>query len=103
MKTTKQILDESQAKNPSDETVYPKRIAHVEFSRAELLKALEPVKTNNHRARDLYSGVLAVQKGKNVIVQREHLLVALGALPDDEEPDNEPDDGQQSAASGSHI
>lgn len=101
MKTTQQIIDETEAKIPSDETVYPKRISHVGYSRAELLKALEPVKDSNHRSRDMYRGVVAVHKGKTVIVQREHLLIALGTLPDDEEPENEPDDGQSTA--GSHV
>lgn len=93
MKTAKQIIAETLARNPSNEDVYPKLIAHVEYSRDDLLAALSPVKDSNPRAAELFAGVSAASAGKTVAIQREHLLEALGALPSDPPIDQESKDG----------
>jgi hypothetical protein len=96
MKTLEQIIEQTRAKAASDESAAPPRIAHVEFTREELLKVLRPRAAQSKRAKELCAGVSAVSKGKSVIVQREHLLVALGALPEE----NEDDDNEQPGGAG---
>ena len=98
MKTLEQIIEITTARAVSDETAEPPRIAHVEFNRSDLIKALKPRAVESKRATELLAGVRAAGKG-TVIIQREHLLQALGVLPgdidDDDEDENEsqPTDG----------
>ncbi len=78
MKTVDQIIALTTARAPSDEEADPPRIAHVECLREDLLAALEPRKASNTRAAELFAGVSAAGERSKMIVQREHLLEALG-------------------------
>ncbi len=93
MKTLEEILKLTTEKAPSDESGDPPRIAHVEFGQVELAKALKTKAATIKRAAELLAGVSRIPKNKTVIVQREHLLQALGAMPDELADEDEPEHG----------
>lgn len=89
------VLEACLAKPESDELAKPARVSLVGFRREQFLEVLEPVKNDNERARHLYFGVERAGAKCDMLIQREHLLVALGeleeyetleALPGDDQP-----------------
>jgi hypothetical protein len=82
MKTIEEIITETMSKPASDRSARPPRIAYVEFTCAELKKSLTPRRDQHPLAAKFLAGLERVGTG-NVIVVREDLLIAIGAIPGD--------------------
>jgi hypothetical protein len=79
------VLAQAKAKPASDPDADPPRIAHVSFTRRQLLKVLKPQLGKNKRADALFAGVSNAGERSVISVVREHLLIALGELTEEDD------------------
>ena len=78
MKTRDEMVAEALAKNESQPSAVPQKVAYVTYGRDELLSVLGAQRPVNDKCRDLLVGVGNAGAGSNCTVVREDLLTALG-------------------------